>query len=122
MFSDQYNAAVKEMELEEISKDDMKINCCPNCDTDDAYVAARAFYVICRQCHMTGPVGHSDEEAVQKWNGLPRRGKYQYCEKCGEKLDPDYYHYCLEEADDEIIHILPAVLPEPQPTGKGGEE
>lgn len=82
--------------------DDLKP--CPNpaCRSERVCVADRCNYVICLDCHMTGPTGQDEERAVKLWNSLPRLGPYQYCEKCGEKLEPEYYHYCMEESDDDI--------------------
>lgn len=80
--------------------DDLKS--CPHCGSENVHVGMRCDYVVCGDCFMTGPNGQPEEAAVELWNSLPRRGKYQYCEKCGNKLDPGYYHYCLEEADDEV--------------------
>lgn len=108
MFSDQYNVAVKEMELAEISKDNMRINRCPNCETVEAYVADRCNFVICRQCHMTGPVGHSEEEAVELWNRLPRRGDVEVtvhpkCDRCGCEIVPGLVHYCMPVIEEGAV-------------------
>lgn len=52
---------------------------CPNCESDQTYVADCCGYVICRKCGMTGPVAPvgNDEEAEKLWDGLPRYFDYQ---------------------------------------------
>lgn len=58
---------------------------CPNCESDQTYVADCCGYVICRKCGMTGPVAPvgNDEEAVKLWNALPRS---TVCETCGNPI------------------------------------
>lgn len=79
---------------------------CPNCETGETYVADRTNYVACRRCHMTGPVGRSEEEAVELWNGLPRRGEvtvttHEICGRCGCEMVPGLVHYCMPEIEEE---------------------
>ena len=75
---------------------------CPNCETDEVYVVDRCNYVVCRQCHMSGPIGQSEEEAVGLWNMLPRRGEvtgttHEICGRCGCEIMPGVVHYCMPE-------------------------
>ena len=77
---------------------------CPNpaCQSAETYVGHRTHYVMCRKCHMTGPNGQNDEEAVHNWNRLPRIGvdlpaeipRNPLCDLCGSELIPGLIHYC----------------------------
>lgn len=84
--------------------DDLKP--CPNpaCRSEQVYVADRCNYVACRECHMTGPNGRSEEEAVELWNALPRRGVVEItnnprCDRCGYEILPGGIHYCLPDIE-----------------------
>ena len=84
---------------------------CPNCTSAGTYVASRSFYVVCRQCHMTGPVGRSEEEAVELWNSLPRRGEvtvttHEICGRCGCEIAPGLVHYCVPEIDETARRVV----------------
>lgn len=77
---------------------------CPNpdCQSAEVYVGQRCNYVVCRKCHMTGPTSSNDEEAVRKWNRLPRVGAdglpnirlNPICDQCGGEIIPGLVHYC----------------------------
>jgi len=85
---------------------------CPNqaCRSEQVCVPDHCFYVVCRQCYMTGPNGKSEEEAVELWNSLPRRGEatvttHEICGRCGCEIEPGLVHYCMpniEEAAEQI--------------------
>lgn len=80
---------------------------CPNCDNTEVYLADHCNYVICQQCHMTGPDGHSEEEAVKLWNSLPRRGEavvtaHEICDRCGGELVPGLVHYCMSVIEEQM--------------------
>ncbi len=78
---------------------------CPNpdCQSAETYIAVYSHYVVCRKCHMTGPVGQNDEEAVRSWNRLPRFGvdlimerpRSLICDKCGCEINPELNHFCM---------------------------
>lgn len=51
---------------------------CPACDTRKLRVFhwdLKTIYVECLRggCRMSGPLGKNDQEAMDKWNALPRR-------------------------------------------------
>jgi hypothetical protein len=75
---------------------------CPGCGKPAVrYVTYRPeiIYVECTQadCHMSGPLGENVDEAISKWNKLPRnaasrihkKGKLQPCVYCGHPFDHD---------------------------------
>lgn len=51
---------------------------CPNCKSTQTYVADRCNYVVCRNCHMTGPTApdNEDETAERLWDALPRENNH----------------------------------------------
>jgi len=79
---------------------------CPNpaCRSERVCVADHCNYVICTECHMTGPNGQCEEQAVDLWNSLPRQGEVEVtihpkCDRCGYEILPGGIHYCMPDIE-----------------------
>lgn len=52
---------------------------CPNCKASGSMLIVLLFLhagrrkVCCTECLMQGPAGDTEVEAIERWNGLPRR-------------------------------------------------
>jgi len=90
--------------------DDLKP--CPNpaCRSERVCVADHCNYVICTECHMTGPNGRDEEQAVALWNSLSRRGVVEVthhpkCDRCGCEIEPGLVHYCIPDIE-QVLRLI----------------